>query len=213
MARYTEAVCRKCRRAGKKLYLKGTRCYTPKCGVEKRPTVPGEGSGAQKRPRGQKQSEYAAQLREKQNCRFTYGVLESQFRRYVREAQRQRGVTGEALLQQLECRLDNVVYRAGFAPGRAAARQLVRHRHVTVNGQVVDIPAYLVRESDVVEIRPVSRTKRLFASGAGAIGGPQVAQWLSVEPDQWRATVSSLPTRGQIDTDINEGLIVEYYAR
>jgi small subunit ribosomal protein S4 len=213
MARYTEAVCRKCRRAGKKLYLKGTRCYTPKCGVDKRPTAPGAGSGAQKRPRGAKPSDYGVQLREKQNARHIYGVLETQFRRYVTEAQRQRGVTGEALLQQLERRLDNVVYRAGFAPGRAAARQMVRHRHVAVNGKVVDIPAYLVRADDVVEIRPKSRTKRLFADGAGSIGGPQTAPWLNVEPDQFRATVASLPTRDQIDTDINEGLIVEYYAR
>jgi small subunit ribosomal protein S4 len=213
MARYTEAVCRKCRRAGKKLYLKANRCYTPKCAVEKRPTAPGSMSGAQKRARAAKPSEYALQLREKQNCRFIYGVLEAQFRRYVTEAQRQRGVTGEVLLQQLERRLDNVVYRAGFAGGRAAARQLVRHRHVTVNGQVVDIPAYLVRVGDVVEIRARSRAKRLFPSGAGSLGGPQVANWLEIDAAQFRATVSGIPTRDQIDTDVNEALIVEYYAR
>jgi small subunit ribosomal protein S4 len=211
MARYTEAVCRKCRRAGKKLYLKGTRCYTAKCSIEKHNVPPGQGSGAQKRPRGLKVSDYAAQLREKQNCRFIYGVLEIQFRGYVTEAQRQRGVTGEVLLQQLERRLDNVIYRAGFAPGRAAARQMVRHRHVAVNGRVVDIPSCLVKESDVVEIRPEHRSKRLFAAGVG--GGPQTAGWLSVEPDQFRATVSALPTRDQIDTEVNEALIVEYYAR
>jgi small subunit ribosomal protein S4 len=213
MARYTEAVCRKCRRAGKKLYLKGTRCYTPKCGVEKHPTPPGAMSGAQKHGRPAKPSEYGLQLREKQNCRFAYGVLETQFRRYVKEAQRQRGATGEVLLQQLERRLDNVVYRAGFAPGRAAARQMVRHRHISVNGRVVDIPAYLIQVDDVVEVRPASRAKGLFSQTGGLPASPPPAGWLAVEPDQFRATVSSLPTRDQIAIDIDEARIVEYYAR
>jgi small subunit ribosomal protein S4 len=153
------------------------------------------------------------QLRAKQKCRRIYGVLETQFRRYIREAQRQRGVTGEAILQHLERRLDNVVYRAGLAPSRSAARQAVRHRHIAVNGRVVDIPSFQVRAGDLVEVRSVSQTKRPFALARETGGTGQVPQWLEMDWGQFRATVKGIPTRDQIDSDVNEALIVEYYAR
>ncbi|MGQ9732949.1 MAG: 30S ribosomal protein S4 [Candidatus Zipacnadales bacterium] len=216
MARYTKAVCRLCRREGQKLYLKGMRCYGPKCGFERRQEPPGAGSGGTqggRKGRVQKPSDYALQLRAKQKCRRIYGVLERQFRRYIAEAQRQRGLTGEVLLQQLETRLDNVVYRVGLAPSRAAARQAVRHRHIAVNGRVVDIPSYQVKEGDVIEVRERSRSKRPFVEAKEAAGGSRVPQWLQVDWDQWRATVTGVPSRDQIDTDVNEALIVEYYAR
>lgn len=213
MARYTGPVCRLCRRESQKLYLKGARCYGPKCAVEKKQQPPGDvstrGRGSRRPP---KPSEYALQLREKQKCRRIYGVFERQFRRYVRTAQHQRGVTGEVLLRELECRLDNVVYRTGFAPSRSAARQAVRHRHIAVNGRVVDIPSYSVRAGDVVEIREKSRAKKPFAEGLSASTGP-VPGWVEVESSQFRATVKALPRRDEIDSDVNEALIVEYYAR
>jgi len=216
MARYTQAVCRLCRREAQKLYLKGSRCYGPKCAWEKRQTPPGAGSGGTqggKKGRIVKPSDYALQLRAKQKCRRIYGVLETQFRRYIQEAQRERGVTGEALLQHLERRLDNVVYRAGLAPSRSAARQAVRHRHVAVNGRVVDIPSYSVREGDVVEVRERSRPKTPFALAKESGGTAQVPQWLDVDWSQFRVAVKGIPTREQIDSDVNEALIVEYYAR
>jgi len=216
MARYHHAVCRLCRREGQKLYLKGARCYTPKCAMEKRPVPPGHGSGGTqggKKGRQVKPSDYALQLRAKQKCRRIYGVLETQFRRYVREAQRERGVTGEALLQHLERRLDNVIYRSGFAPSRKAARQAVRHRHVAVNGKVVDIPSFSVKEGDTVDVREGSRPKKLFAEAKETGTGAQVPVWLDVDWGQFRVAVKGIPTRDQIDSDVNEALIVEYYAR
>lgn len=216
MARYTQAVCRLCRREGQKLYLKGTRCYSPKCSWEKRQVPPGFGSGGTqggRKGRQVKPSDYALQLRAKQKCRRIYGVLETQFRRYIREAQRERGVTGEALLQHLERRLDNVVYRAGLAPSRSAARQMVRHRHLAVNGRVVDIPSYQVKEGDLIEVREKSRTKRPIVEAREAAGAAQVPAWLETDWSRFRVTVKAIPTREQIDTDVNEALIVEYYAR
>ena len=216
MARYTQAVCRLCRREGQKLYLKGTRCYGPKCAWEKRQVPPGHGSGGTqggKKGRQVKPSDYALQLRAKQKCRRVYGILETQFRRYVREAQRERGVTGEALLQHLERRLDNVVYRSGFAPSRSAARQVVRHRHFAINGRTVDIPSYSVREGDVIEVREKSRAKKPFAEARESGPGAQVPPWMEADWGQFRITVKGVPTRDQIDTDVNEALIVEYYAR
>jgi small subunit ribosomal protein S4 len=213
MARHTGPVCRLCRREGQKLYLKGARCYGPKCAIERRQQPPGDvvtgRRGGRRPPRA---SEYALQLREKQKCRRIYGVFERQFRRYVRAAQRQRGVTGEVLMQELECRLDNVLYRTGFAPSRSAARQAVRHRHVAVNGRVVDIPSYSVTAGDVVEIRERSRSKKPFAEVASGSAG-QVPSWVEVEPGQFKATVQASPKRAEIDSDVNEALIVEYYAR
>jgi len=214
MARYTKAVCRLCRREAQKLYLKGARCYGPKCAVDKRQQPPGmvAAAGASRR-RPMRPSDYALQLREKQKCRRIYGVLERQFRRYMRIAQRQPGVTGEVLMQQLERRLDNAVYRAGLAPSRSAGRQAVLHRHVAVNGIVVDVPSYSVRPGDVVEVREKSRSKKPFSEAAETAGGSQVPGWLDVDLGQLKATIKSVPARTEIDSDVNEGLIVEFYAR
>ena len=214
MARYTKAVCRLCRREGQKLYLKGARCYGPKCAYDKKQHTPGMVvAPGRSRRRPMRPSDYALQLREKQKCRRIYGVLERQFRRYVSIAQRQRGVTGEALMQQLERRLDNVVFRAGLAPSRSAARQLVRHRHMVVNGKVTDIPSYAVRTGDEITVREKSRSKKPLAEAAEAAGGSRVPDWIEMDWGQWTAAVKAIPTRGQIDSDVNDGLIVEFYAR
>lgn len=207
MARYTDAVCRLCRREGVKLYLKGEKCYSDKCPVVKRNTPPGQ-HGLSRR----KVSEYGIQLREKQKARRFYGVLESQFERYVAVSARKKGVTGEILLQTLERRLDNVVYRLGFAGSRAEARQVVKHSHVEVNGRMVNIPSYLVREGDVVAIRESSRdhkrVKELSVAGSNTIPA-----WLSVELEALRGNVLRLPNRDEIDAPVQEHLIVELYSR
>lgn len=207
MARYTDAVCRLCRREGVKLYLKGEKCYTDKCPVVKRNTPPGMHGTSRKKP-----SEYGIQLREKQKARRFYGVLETQFSRYFDLAARKKGVTGEVLLQLLERRLDNVLYRTGLAASRAEARQVVRHGHIAVNGHKVDIPSYLVRESDTISVREGSkehkRIKELVAAGVRA-----VPAWISVEPEAMRATVVRLPNREEIDAPVQEHLIVELYSR
>ncbi|MFZ5816906.1 MAG: 30S ribosomal protein S4 [Bacillota bacterium] len=207
MARYTDAVCRLCRREGVKLYLKGEKCYSDKCPVVKRATPPGQ-HGLSRR----KMSEYAIQLREKQKARRFYGVLEKQFARYFDLATRKKGVTGEVLLQTLERRLDNVVYRLGFAASRAEARQIVKHSHIEVNGRKVNIPSYLVREGDVIAVRETSRdhkrVKELLA------GGPRtVPAWLSLEHEALRGTVVRMPSRDEIDAPVQEHLIVELYSR
>ncbi|MEW6105476.1 MAG: 30S ribosomal protein S4 [Bacillota bacterium] len=208
MARYTGSVCRLCRREGLKLYLKGDRCYTEKCAVDRRPYAPGEHGQGRK-----KMSEYAIQLREKQKLRRIYGVLERQFERYFEMASRKRGVTGEALLQILESRLDNVVYRMGLATSRAEARQMVRHGHIAVNGKKVSIPSYLVEPGDVVSVREGSRELTRFKLAAEAAEGRTVPAWLSLHPDGLSATVLSLPTRDQIDVPVQEHMIVELYSR
>lgn len=208
MARYTGSVCRLCRREGLKLYLKGDRCYTEKCAVDRRPYAPGEHGQGRK-----KMSEYAIQLREKQKLRRIYGVLERQFERYFEMASRKRGVTGEALLQILESRLDNVVYRMGLATSRAEARQMVRHGHIAVNGKKVSIPSYLVESGDVVSVREGSRELTRFKLAAEAAEGRTVPAWLSLHPDGLSATVLSLPTRDQIDVPVQEHMIVELYSR
>jgi small subunit ribosomal protein S4 len=191
-----------------KLFLKGSKCDSPKCPIEIRPYPPGEhGRG---RP---KESEYLQQLREKQKARRVYGVLERQFRNYYQEANRKTGKTGEALLQILESRLDNVVYRAGFAKSRDMARQLVRHGHLLVNGKKVDIPSYRVGESDIVEVRPASRELTPFVIAHAEAGERQVPAWLGVVPDKMRVLVHSLPSRPQIDTQVQEQLIVELYSK
>lgn len=211
MARYTGSVCRLCRREGTKLFLKGDRCYSAKCAISKRPTPPGMHGQA----RARKMSEYGMQLREKQKVRRTYGVLETQFRRTFDKAARVKGVTGDNLLALLERRLDNVVYRLGLASSRAQARQFVRHSHITVNGKKVNIPSYLVKAGDVIEVKETSRAsvkfKRLLGEDAPVV---LVPQWLDREKNALKGTVTRLPLREDInDMPIEEHLIVELYSK
>ena len=211
MARYCEAVCKLCRREGEKLFLKGERCFTPKCAMERRPYPAGaHGKQAQFK---RKESDFALQLRAKQRARRTYGVYERQFRRYFARAQRQRGLTGENLLIMLETRLDNVVYRLGFADSRAQARQLVRHGHFEINGKKTDVPSFLVKAADVIGVREFSRDKAYFKYVKDALDGGKVPGWLSLNPDSLQATVVAAPTREDIDVSLNEQLIVEHYSR
>jgi small subunit ribosomal protein S4 len=208
MARYTGADCRLCRREKMKLFLKGSKCDSPKCPIEVRPYPPGQhGRGRSK------DSEYLLQLREKQKARRVYGVLEKQFRGYYAEANRRQGKTGEVLLQILESRLDNVVYRAGFAKSRDAGRQLVRHGHFLVNGRKVDIPSYRVTENDIVEVRPKSRELTPFVVARAEAGSRPVPAWLEVISGQMKILVHSLPARQVIDTQVQEQLIVELYSK
>jgi small subunit ribosomal protein S4 len=208
MARYTGADCKLCRREKTKLFLKGKKCESAKCPIEIRPYPPGEhGRG---RP---KESEYQLQLREKQKTRRIYGVLEKQFHNYYEEASRKAGKTGEALLQILESRLDNVVYRAGFAQSRDAARQQVRHGHFLVNGKKVDIPSYRVREHDIIEVRDSKRNLLPYEVARATAGDRSVPAWLGVVPDKIRVLIHQLPVRQQIDTQVQEQLIVEYYSK
>jgi small subunit ribosomal protein S4 len=208
MARYTGADCRRCRREKMKLFLKGSKCDGPKCPFESRPFPPGQhGRGRTK------ETEYLLQLREKQKARRVYGVLEKQFRGYYEEAVHKPGKTGEVLLQILESRLDNVVYRAGYAPSRDAARQLVRHGHLTVNGRKVDIPSFRVREHDVIQVREKSRDLTPFLIAQGLAGSRAVPAWLEAIPSQLKILVHSLPARQSIDTQVQEQLIVELYSK
>ncbi len=208
MARYTAADCKRCRREKQKLFLKGSKCESPKCPIEIRPYPPGEhGRGRQK------DSEYLLQKREKQKCARIYGVLEKQFRGYYDEANRKQGKTGENLLRILESRLDNVVYRAGFAPSRDAARQIVRHGHVLVNGKKVDIPSYRVTENDIVEVREGSHELTPFVIARALAGERTVPAWLEVIPSRLRVLVHGLPARQVIDTPVQEQLIVELYSK
>ncbi|GAB2684818.1 30S ribosomal protein S4 [Thalassiella azotivora] len=208
MARYTGADCKRCRREKTKLYLKGAKCDSPKCPIEIRPYPPGEHGRART-----KESEYLLQMREKQKCARIYGVLEKQFRGYYEEANRRQGKTGENLLRILESRLDNVIYRAGFASSRDMARQVVRHGHVLVNGKKVDIPSYRVSENDIVEIREKSRTMTPFVIARETHGERTVPAWLEVQVDRMRVLVHSLPARQVIDTQVQEQLIVELYSK
>jgi len=208
MARYTGPVCRLCRREGIKLFLKGTRCYSGKCAIDRRSYAPGQHGQGRK-----KATEYGLQLREKQKARRIYGVLERQFRRYFAKAAREKGVTGERLLQLLELRLDNVVTRAGFADSRSQGRQLVRHGHFTVNGQRVNIPSYLVKEGDVIAVATKSLSVPLFQEYAESMRGRRVVPWISVELNAARATIVGLPKREDIDIPVREHLIVEKYSR
>ncbi len=209
MASEGNPVCRRCRREGVKLYLKGDKCYSRKCPVEKRSYPPGQhGQGRQR-----KLSDYGIQLREKQKMRRIYGVREGQFRNYMKEAVRRSGVTGETLLQLLEMRLDNVVYRLGVAASRAQARQFVSHGHIVVNGRRVNIASYQVRAQDVVEVvGDARRIPPLVAAVEGA-GGRGLPAWLTFDAGQFKGTVASTPVRDEIDTDVQESLIVEYYSR
>ncbi len=207
MARYTGAVCRLCRREGTKLFLKGDRCYSEKCSIDRRPYAPGQHGQGRK-----KVSEYGIQLREKQKAKRFYGVLESQFRRYFEIADKQAGITGENLLRLLESRLDNVVYRLGFASSRAEARQLVTHGHFRVNGKKVDIPSYLVSAGDIISVKERSKSSDKFRSLVENFKG-NVPEWLTVDMEKLEGTVLSLPSREDIDLPIAENLIVELYSR
>lgn len=208
MARYTGAVCRLCRREGAKLYLKGDRCYTDKCGVSRRAYAPGQHGQGRKKISG-----YGIQLREKQKVRRVYGVLEKQFRAYFNEATRLKGVTGENLLRILELRLDNVVYRMGFGNSRAEARQLVTHGHFTLNGKKVDIPSYNVKLNDLVAVKEGSKSSEKIKALAEFAGSKTAPQWLSVNAEMMEARVLSLPAREDVDIPIEEHLIVELYSR
>lgn len=207
MARYTDSSCRLCRREGQKLFLKGDRCYTEKCALTRRASLPGQHGQGRK-----KTSEYGIQLRAKQKAKRYYGVLESQFRGYFELATKKPGMTGENLLRILESRLDNIVYRLGFAPSRKAARQLVLHRHFTVNGEIVNIPSYLCKVGDVITLKEASRTnegiKEHFESNAKPIPA-----WLSADKGNMTATVAAMPARDEIDLVVEERLIVELYSK
>jgi small subunit ribosomal protein S4 len=208
MARDTGADCKRCRREKMKLFLKGAKCDSPKCPIEIRPYPPGE--HGRNRP---KESEFLLQVREKQKAKRVYGILEGQFHNYYEEATRKRGKTGEVLLQILESRLDNVVYRAGFAKSRDMARQLVGHGHILVNGRKVDIPSYRVGESDIVEVRAKSHEMTPFVVARAESGERPAPAWLEVIPDKMRILVHALPVRAQIDTQVQEQLIVEFYSK
>jgi small subunit ribosomal protein S4 len=209
VARYTGPVCRICRREGQKLFLKGERCLGPKCGIERRRYAPGQHG----QRRGRKPSEYGLQLREKQKARRTYGVLERQFQKHFREAARLPGATGENLLRVLELRLDNVVYRLGFADSRAQARQLVRHGHFMVNGRKTNIPSFRARIGDIITVRPQSLPHEYFQTRAQILPTRQAPDWLSLDATNQAGRVVSLPRREQIDTRLSEQLIVEFYSR
>jgi small subunit ribosomal protein S4 len=208
MARYTESVCRLCRREGSKLFLKGTRCYTKKCSFERRPTPPGQ-HGVRRRKMG----DFGIQLREKQKMRRVYGVLERQFRNYFRYAEEHTGVTGEALLQSLETRLDNVVFRLGFASSRAQARQLVTHGHFAVNGVPTNVASYAMKPGDRVEVRESRRGREAFKVIKETLRSHTAPDWLSLDAAKLAGSVSSLPRRDQMPLDLSEQLVVEYYSR
>ncbi len=208
MARYTGPSCRLCRREGMKLYLKGERCYTEKCAIDRRAYAPGQHGKSRK-----KVSEYGLQLREKQKAKRIYGVLERQFRRYFETADKQKGVTGENLLRILETRLDNVVYRIGFASSRAEARQLINHGHFTVNGKKVDIASYEVRVGETIAVKDDSKKLDKFKELAEFAAEKTVPPWLEVDSEAMEARVIALPSREDIDIPIEEHLIVELYSK
>jgi small subunit ribosomal protein S4 len=208
MARYTESVCRLCRREGAKLFLKGTRCYTKKCSFERRPSPPGQ-HGVRRRKVG----DFGLQLREKQKIRRVYGVLERQFRNYFREAQTHQGVTGEWLLRSLELRLDNVVYRMGLASSRPQARQIVGHGHLAVNGKPTNIASYQLKPGDRIEVRESRRTREPFKLARETLRNHQAPDWLSIDAATLAGTVNASPSRDQMPLDLNEQLVVEFYSR
>ncbi len=208
MARYTESKCRICRREGTKVFLKGDRCYTDKCAYERRAYPPGEHGRARK-----KSSDYAIQLREKQKVRRMYGLLEGQFRKYFEMADSRKGATGENLLELLERRLDNVVYRLGFSNSRAQARQLVRHGHITVNGRRVNIPSFIVRVGDVVAVAEKSKKIILFQEAQEVLARRGAPGWVEVDGTEFKGAIKALPVRDDITFPINEQLIVELYSK
>jgi small subunit ribosomal protein S4 len=209
MATYREAKCRLCRREGEKLFLKGTRCFTEKCAFERRGYAPGEHG----KDRRQKETSYGQQLRMKQKTRRIYGVLETQFRNYFAKAEHQKGVTGSNLLLMLERRLDNLVFRFGFAPSRSSARQLVRHRHFTVNERIVDVPSYQVRVGDEIRVRAGSKDLTAIQASLEGTKGREMMSWLSLDPEKLSGRILEYPTRGNIPTKVTEQLIVELYSK
>jgi small subunit ribosomal protein S4 len=208
LARYTDPVCKLCRREGVKLFLKGDRCFTPKCAVERRPYPPGPQS-----QRRRKISEFSLRLREKQKARNIYGVLERQFRRYFAEALRTPGQTGLRLLQILETRADNTVYRLGFADSRAQARQLITHGHFEVNGRKLDVPSALLKPNDLITVRDRSRQMDHFKTAMEQIGRKTIPGWLTADPANFSGRVLAVPERADIDVSLQEQLIVEFYSR
>jgi small subunit ribosomal protein S4 len=213
MARYTGPVCKLCRREGEKLFLKGERCLSSKCPFERDRGYPPGDHGRLAQFRRRRTSDYSRQLREKQKARRIYGVLERQFRRYFREADRRSGLTGENLLILLESRLDNVIYRLGFADSRAQARQLTQHGHFVVNGRRTNIPSYIVRPQDVITVRDGSRKRPYFKERAELLDEGAVPNWMSLDSKTMTARVLNLPAREDISTPLNEQAIVEYYSR
>ena len=214
MARYTGPVCRLCRREGMKLFLKGPRCDGPKCPIVKRQPAKNYPPGQHGQRRTRRPSEFGLQLREKQKVRRFYGVLESQFRKHYEEAERKGGVTGDNLLQLLELRLDNVVYRMGFADSRKQARQLVRHGHFVVNGRKTDIPSFLCKQGDEIIVKPQSKGKEYFKDHSEVLGSKRAPDWISMNVTDLGGKVLSAPARDQMELPaFNEALIVEYYSR
>jgi small subunit ribosomal protein S4 len=209
MARYTGPVCRLCRRYGDKLYLKGDRCMTPKCAFERRPAPPGQ----QKYARRRRVSDRALQLREKQRARFTYGLMERQFRRYYRDAMRRAGVTGDTLIRLLEQRLDNVVFRLGFGDSRAQARQIVRHGHIMLNGRVTDIPSCAVKVGDEISWSAKGRGTELMKIMQGNLQGKEVPDWLGVDAASMTGRVIAQPDVTQVGAKFDPAVIVEFYSR
>lgn len=209
MARYTDAACRRCRREGIKMFLKGDRCYSDKCSFERRAFAPGQHGQA----RFRKQSDYAIQLREKQKVKSMYGMLEGPFRQNFVKADRQKGVTGENLLILLERRLDNAVFRMGFASSRSQARQLVRHKHILVNGKKVNIPSFLVSVGDEVTVKEKSRANALINESLEAVERRGVPSWIELSKDSYKASVKALPNREELTMPIQEQLIVELYSK
>ena len=208
MARYRGSVCRLCRREGIKLYLKGSRCETEKCAIEKRAYPPGQhGQGRSKF------SEYGVQLREKQKVKRIYGVLEKPFRNYFFAADKKKGVTGENLLQNLELRFDNVIYRMGLAPSRNASRQLVRHKHFTVNGKKMDVPSYILRQGDIITPNPSKSKKKPVNEAIANIKNKTLPEWLAFDTDSKQGIIQGMPTREDVKLPIEEQLIVELYSR
>ncbi|MCC7430416.1 30S ribosomal protein S4 [bacterium] len=209
MARYTDAVCKMCRREGEKLFLKGAKCSSGKCPIDSRNFPPGQhGKSRRSRP-----SDYGSQLREKQKCKRIYGLLEKQFRTYFEKAHHEKGVTGEVLLQKLESRFDNVIYRMGFAASRAAARQLITHKHFTINGKVVNIPSYLLGKGDTINVREASKKMEVIHLGLKKAKQKSVYSWLDVDKANLAGTFLDNPSREEIPVNVNENLIVELYSK
>ena len=208
MAKYTDAKCRLCRRQGEKLFLKGEKCFTSKCAIEKRSFPPGQHG-----KRRTRLTDYAIQLREKQKVRRIYGVLEKQFRRYYQEADRLKGSTGENLLQLLECRLDNVVYRMGVGASRSEARQLVRHNAVTVNGRKVNIPSYQVKPNDVIAVADGAKKQLRIQAAIGLAQQQGLCDWVDFDSDKMQGVFKAMPERSDLPAEINEHLIVELYSK
>ncbi len=208
MGRYAGPVCRLCRRTGEKLFLKGDRCFTPRCAVERRRAPPGNQSNRRRRV-----SDWGTQLREKQKARYIYGIMESQFRKYMEQAFKKPGVTGQYLLELLERRLDNAVFRLGFAESRRQARQLVLHGHFTVNSRKTNIPSYLMRPGDVIAWKESHKQRDFFKALTGDIPKRPVPQWLTLDTEAMTGRVSNLPTEEDLESAIDTRLIVEFYSR